>query len=571
MYIVKIANDGIVTEIHGRTQKLTKGSISAGLNSIDSFTFSLLPSNAGFALIRNYKTLVSVYNTNKKRYEFFGRVLATDTGMSESGLITKDVTCESLFGFLCDSIQPYVEERNWTVRELFKTIISNHNEQVESYKQFAFGYEDITAVDLDKNVYCGIQRKNTWETLKEKFIDVFGGEFNISEVEGGDDWLFTPDDFSIFISYVKAIGSKKTTEIALSRNMQSITNEKNPADYITRLIPLGCKLKKNVESTDENGNITVEVVETEQRLEITEVNGGKNYIDDEEGVELYGIHVGTMEWDDVTLPANLLKKGRDWLTENNKIQVKYTVKALDLSLLGLDIDDFCVGNWHPLKNSLLGIDDDGRIIKKTIDICDEINSSFEIGEKFKTASDILQEQINSMGAALNTIAKIEADYVTNQKLNSVSRELSSLIRQTASEITLGISSNYVSVTNEEEYRKSIETQLALLADEIVMKFTTAEEKITAVGSAATTEFEEIYKYISFKGGAITLGNSSSAIKLEIVNDRIAFKKNGVVFSYWDGDNFNTGNIVLGLDKHFILGNYAFKPREDGSVMVVKVG
>lgn len=568
MYIVKIANDGIVTEIHGRTQKLTSGSVSAGLNSIDSFTFSLLPSNAGFALIRNYKTLVTVYNTNKQRYEFIGRVLATDTGMSENGLITKDVTCESEFGYLCDSVQPYVEERNWTVRELLTTIINNHNAQVESYKQFEL--ERITAVDLDENVYCGIQRKNTWETLKEKLLDVYGGEFSFAR-ENPNDFLDAPDDFGIFFSYVKAIGSKKATEIALSRNMQSITNEKNPVDYITRLIPLGCKLKKNVENTDENGNVTVEVVETEQRLEITEVNDGKNYIDDEDGIELYGVHVGTMEWDDVTLPANLLEKGRDWLTENNKIQVKYTVKALDLSLLGLDIDDFCVGNWHPLKNSLLGIDDDGRIIKKTIDICDEINSSFEIGEKFKTASDILQEQINQMGAALNTIAKIESDYVTNQRLNSVSRELSSLIRQTEREITLGISSEYVSVKNEEEYRKSIETQLSVFADEILMKFTNTEEKITEVNGTATTEFEKIYKYISFKGGAITLGEENNPIKLEIENDRIAFKKNGVVFSEWDGSNFRTGNMILELEKHFILGNYAFKPREDGSVMVVKVG
>jgi hypothetical protein len=394
MYIVTLENSKIPTEIHGVGQKLTSAKIVKGINSIDSFTFTLLPTNTGFNKVRDFTTLVKVYNTAQNRYEFLGRVLYSDTTMSESGLITKEVTCESYFGFFCDSVQPYVEERNWTVNGLFRTIIDEHNAIVEPDKRFTIG--TVTVTEKNDNIYCGIQRENTWDTIKSKLIDVLGGEIRL-RVENGVN----------YIDYLEEIGEVKTTEIAVSKNMKSIKQEKDPSAYVTRLIPLGCKLTEDRVIVDEEGKETIETVQTEQRLDVSTVNAGVNYIDDDEAILVYGIHVGVVTWDDVTDPDNLLAKGEAWLAENNKVAVKYSITALDLSLIGLDIDDFNTGNTHPVKNSLIGVDDTARIIKKTIDICNPVSSTIEVGDSLKTLSDIQRDQANQINAASKNFEQLE--------------------------------------------------------------------------------------------------------------------------------------------------------------------
>ena len=183
MYSVTIYNDGIPLEIQNESRKLKSGSVVKGINTIDSFSFTLLPNNPGFARIRDKKTLVTVYNTKKNRYEFYGRTLYSSPEMDSDGLITKEVVCESYFGFLCDSEQTYVEERNWTVYELLEHIISVHNSQLEEYKHFRIGEVD-NSLDANDNLYVGIQRKKTWETIKEKLIDKLGAEVRFRVVDG---------------------------------------------------------------------------------------------------------------------------------------------------------------------------------------------------------------------------------------------------------------------------------------------------------------------------------------------------------------------------------------------------
>jgi hypothetical protein len=383
MYIVTIQNGDIYTEIHNDKEKLLTGNVVKGINAIDSFTFTILPSNIGFNLLKDFKTMVTVFNTNRNRYEFIGRVLYSSAEMTSGGLISKAVTCENLFGYLCDSVQSYVEEQNWTVKGLLQKMIDVHNSLVETEKRFTLG--TVTVEDPNDNLYCGIQRESTWKMIEDKLINVLGGEIQY-RVEGS----------RIYLDYLKQIGEVKTTEIALSKNMKAITRERDPSEYITRLIPLGAKLYED----------------SEERLDISSVNNGVKYIDDEAAIAEYGIHVGYVEWDEVTLPENLLANGQAWLKENGRVPVKYSIDALDLSLLGLDIDDFNVGNTHPITNALLGIDDTARIIKKNIDICDEVKSTIEVGEKFKTLIEIQQDQKKEQAAATKLIKVVSSDYIS---------------------------------------------------------------------------------------------------------------------------------------------------------------
>jgi phage minor structural protein len=388
MYIVTIKNGSKEIEIHGATERVTSGKIVKGINAIDSFSFTLNPANAGFDSLHDYKTQVEVYNTTKKRYEFIGRVLYTSSSMSESGALTKEVTCEGCLGYLCDSVQTYRTPRERNLREFIAEILDYHNGQVEAYKRVDIGtLRD--KVDGSATLIIGTEYgETTWDVIKGLTED-YGGEIRGRKKSSSE-------GTGVFFDWVEQLGESKSTPIALSHNMKSISREINPTSFVTRLIPLGCKLTVEQEVLDENGepvfdddgNVKMETVQTEERLDISSVNGGKNYIDIEEGIEEYGIRVGTIEFDDVTTALALYMKGIEWINKVNRVKIKYRATALDLSLLGLDLHDFDIYNRHPLKNPLLNIDDEARIIKKSIDICEELKSTIEFGEEFETVSSI---------------------------------------------------------------------------------------------------------------------------------------------------------------------------------------
>lgn len=553
MYIVKLKNGNITTEIHGTKEKLKSGSVVKGINSIDSFSFSVLPSNAGFDKIHDYLTLVSVYNTNKKRYEFQGRVLYSSRMMDSSGKISKDVVCESYLGFLCDSVQEYVYERNWTVKELLGFILNQHNSQVEEYKKIAIG--EVTVTDPNDNLYLGIQRNNSWKTIEEKLIKKLGGEIR-----------FRVEDGVIYLDYLKEIGERLTTEIALSKNMKSITREDNPSDYITRLIPLGCKLK------NEDGE------ETEERLDIASVNDGKNYIENEAAAKMYGIRYGYVTYDDVTIPSNLLSKGKMYLQENSKVKVKYSITALDLSLLKMDINDFDVCNYHPIKNRLLGIDDVARVIKKTIDICEEVKSTIEVGDNFKSLSDLQVEKENAIRDAETKIENTKTelkDYVSNKVVGSENQlretitEQYTKIMNDSNKIIMSAVESYMENSDYTHFKETVESQLQVLSDTISMKFTQTTEKLDEVNGELQEKFNNITKYFTFNIDGLTIGQVDNPYKMILNNNRLSMTVGDTEVMWIEDGKVYTQEIQV--TKEFRLFDYIINKDDHENINCAYVG
>lgn len=526
MYIVSIQNGTRSTEIHNEYHKLLSGSVVKGINAIDSFTFSVLPDNPAFGFLRDFTTLVSVYNLSARRYEFYGRVLYTSPQMSDKGLITQEAVCESYLGFLCDSMQEYVEEQNWTVRGLLSHIIDCHNSQLEEYKHFQLGQIGVT--DPNDNLYVGIQRENTWETIKKKLIDVLGGEIR-----------FRVDAGVLYLDYVEQLGGVSSTEIALSKNMKAIVKEKNPSAFITRLIPLGAKIGED----------------TEERVTIDSVNDGKNYIDDAEAIAEYGLHVGYVEFDDVTEPANLLPKAEKWLKDNNKVSIKYSITALDLSLIGLDVDDFDVCNSYPLKNSLLGIDDVARINKKTIDVCDDTKTSIEIGESFKSLSELQREQMVSINTLNKDVYEIIRNYVTNQKLTSEITKTVSLIEQTEERIALSIAKDYATLDEVGRLESKIELSESNILLAVAETYAT-KDSLTEYATKASLELTENSITASVAATYATqteVKNISGELSLKVNKSSLVSELNA------SADVINLKSNRLTIDSDY------FKLEADGSV------
>lgn len=520
MYIVTIENDGVKTEIHNEARKLASGSVVKGINTIDTFSFTLYPNNVGFDLVREFKTLVTVYNTKKDRYEFYGRVLCANPSMDRNGLITKDVTCENYFGFLCDSQQKYVAEQNWTVAGLLSHIIDTHNAQIEEYKRFKVGL--LTVEDKNDNLYLGIQRNNTWDTLNEKLIDRLGGEMR-----------FRVEDDGIYLDYLTQIGRTSETPIKLSHNMESILKEHDPTEYVTRLIPLGSKKD-----------------DSEERVDITSVNNGVDYIDDEEAVEAYGIHVGYKEWDDVTEAANLLTKARQWLTENNRMLINYTITALDLSTIDIDIDDLDVGNTHPIENELLNINDSSRIIKKTIDVPDETKSTVEVGDVFKNLSDIQIQRDKKIASAEKNLSSVDSrvsgvasGVAENKKAISlkVDEQVVNDLECRIDSAEVAINANGVLISTQKTSIDNIANRVKKAEASIEVNAGNIEMKVDVDGVINAINLDE--SGVKIKAKHVDLGDYATADRIKVIE---AMFSSGCTLSLYAKDIY-TGGLNLDGD------------------------
>lgn len=372
MYKVTINNHGHETVIHSpffNDVKLVAGKIKQEINVADGFTFSVLPNNPAYNLIRPLTTLIYVDNTKTGKREFDGRVLMPTEDMSNSGSFAKSFVCESELGYLNDSRQRHGEYHDITVRDFLQVIIDNHNADVADDpidKTFEVGIVEVDSSTGTLYRYLGYE--NTFETIKDKLLDRLGGELRVRKENGVR-----------YLDYLWSIGERKSTEIRIAKNLQSITKEVDPTEYITRLIPLG----ERIESEDEDATDA-----SEARLTIESVNGGKDYLIDHETEQALGtIVVGTQVWDDITQPNILKTRGEQWLAEQNRMKVQHKLTALDLSIIGIDPDAYEVGNWHPVMNPVMGIDENLRIVGKTTDIIEPENNDLTIGDQFKRASD----------------------------------------------------------------------------------------------------------------------------------------------------------------------------------------
>lgn len=375
--------------------RLLSGSIKHGINTIDNFTFNIAFNNPGYNKLNALTTLVEVLNTKNNTLEFKGRVLLPIESMDSNGKFVKSVTCESELGYLMDSSTIYGEYHNISVKDFLKVIIDNHNSQVSTDKQFQVG--TVTVVDNNDSLYRYLGYTKTFEAIKEKLIDRLGGELQIRYENG-----------IRYLDYLESIGEIKATEIRLAKNLQTIELEKDPTSIISRLLPLGSKLE-----------------DSEERLTIESVNNGIKYIDDIEAIEKFGVIVGSVTWDDVTEASNLLRKGQEYIKENNRIKKKYKLTALDLSTIGLDFDSFERGNSYPVINPLMNINENLRVIEKTIDIHNPQSSTLGIGDKLE---DIKDYQLNNIATAKEVKTVKETIQTTVSTLNSVSVELNNTVK-----------------------------------------------------------------------------------------------------------------------------------------------
>lgn len=371
MFIVTITNGAENTIIHSDgTNRISGGKIAKSINAVDSFSFTIYPNNAGYDFLKPLTTAVKVYDENTGKDIFIGRVLKCPDSMDERGLICRKVTCEGRLGWLYDSVQPYVEYKMVGISTVLSSFLSKHNAQVGADKRIELGQVTVTA---SNNYTYTANWDKTMNVIADKLIGKFGGEIQLRDKDG-----------KVYLDYLENIGHGTDTTIELAVNLKTISREVDETAVITRLYPLGAKL-----------------TDSEKRLTIGTVNGGKDYIEDSSLIAKYGVISGPQIWDDVTLASNLLSKGKEYLKSVNRAKVQYQITALDLSRIDKHIEQFELGCWYRVKNSLMGIDEDLRIVGISIDLDNPQASQLTFGDRFETLSGFMTAKTQSLQSAID--------------------------------------------------------------------------------------------------------------------------------------------------------------------------
>lgn len=371
MFIVTITNGAENTIIHSDgTDRISGGKVAKSINAVDSFSFTIYPNNAGYDLLKPLTTAVKVYDESTDKDIFIGRVLKCPDSMDERGLICRKVTCEGRLGWLYDSVQPYIEYKMVGIRTVLSAFLSKHNSQVGADKRIELGQVTVTA---SNNYTYTANWDKTMDVIADKLIGKFGGEIQLRD-KGG----------KVYLDYLENIGHGTDTTIELAVNLKTISREVDETAVITRLYPLGAKL-----------------TDSEKRLTIGTVNGGKDYIEDSSLIAKYGVISGPQIWDDVTLASNLLSKGKEYLKSVNRAKVQYQITALDLSRIDRHIEQFELGCWYRVKNSLMGIDEDLRIVGISIDLDNPQASQLTFGDRFETLSGFMTAKTQSLQSAID--------------------------------------------------------------------------------------------------------------------------------------------------------------------------
>lgn len=564
MYDVTITNGNVQRVIHdhrgaSNAQKLASGSIVDGVNSISSFTFTIYPNNAGYDNLNARTTQIRVRNTKRGRDDFVGRVLQVNPSMDSKGMFSKTVVCEDRLGFLHDSVQPYAEERHYEgdgtrtgLEEFIDVLLNNHNAQVEEHKRIYRGTVTVQPFESSDGVTKGLNWETTFEAIEDKLLNSFGGYICLRETAG-----------VLYLDYLESVGTTRSTKIKVGRNMRSVSKEIDPSGIITRLVPLGKKLVVLDEEGDE--------LETEERLTIASVNDGLDYIVATEYEKEYGIRYGTIIFDEVSEPSNLLRKGIEYLAANNGLAISHDVDALDLSLLGLDIDDFVLYDRYPVENTWIGVDDVLQIIKKTTNVIEPHNSSFEMGDSLKLLSDTMLDHSSGLNDVKNEIPNAVASEVQKQTttIYTYVNESISTIQHDPEKIWAAIEDKATAKSDYETFTETVRNILQMEADGTTMLFQTINEAIKDVGDTEASHYAEILTYIRFNADGIEIGKEGNAITMRLDNDSLTFYNNGTPVAYV------SDNQLYITDGRFLrsvrIGSYGFIPEANGSVSFTYLG
>ena len=366
MYTISAINGSNTATIHANDpdspNRLSAGKFADEVNAIPSFAFNIPAFNPAYNELHDRTTIISIHNDKTGEVDFEGPLIHSKEDVTSAGKVYKACSCEGYLTYLNDSIQPYHHYENTSIPDFLTALFTYHNSVTPAEKHITLGLCDFTGDNTNSKT---TSYRNTLEEIKVNLIERIGGEIRIRKVNG-----------ALVLDFLHQYGVTSDTTIELAKNIYSLSVDTDTSNIVTRLVPLGAQLND----------------ETSERLTISSVNNDCPYIDDATAIAKYGVIMGTVTFDDITVASNLLQRGQDYLTNNNRVKKGYAAQVLDLSLLEpqLNNSQLCVraGNTYHFKHSIIGLDENLRVMKCSVDIFKPYKPEVQIGDKAESITSI---------------------------------------------------------------------------------------------------------------------------------------------------------------------------------------
>lgn len=517
---------------------ILSGKLNLEVNKAGSLEFTIPESNPHYGMIALMKSIVELYDDDKLLFR--GRPYAPNRNLYRDN----EILCEGELAFFNDTYQEPFDYYG-TVAELFTSVIEFHNSQVSAEKQFKVGTINVVNSTEEGNIVrSDIEYQTTWDFLREKFFESeLGGFLHIRHEADG-----------VYIDYLSDLNFLGEQGVTQCINLTDVSEEISTDDLATVVVPLGAKKK------DEEGN------DTDEYLTIADVNEGSIYLEDAEGIEVYGRIVKIVKHDDITDGLNLRQAGLADLGSSVGVATTVEITAADLAKAGYDIDPFAFGTYVDVNIKNLNIDGKMLIKKLSIDLLAPESNTITVGETIKSFTADNAHTIETIGDKFNNIDTGFRD--NRQEFLELIRNVTSIIEQTEQSIMTSVSESYYNKADTDELIASVSTSFEQTYNSFQMTFEKFQQDLDSMEDGIGNEFEQWRKYIRFEDGNIILGEEDNALMLRIENDQITFLENGAPIAYWKNRKFyaEDGEFLTSLQ----LGKFAFLPRASGNLSFMKV-
>ena len=333
--------------------------VKIGENTAGSFEFSILPKHPHYEEVNELTSVITAYDGNEEI--FCGRVVEITKDLYNR----KKVICEGELAYFNDSIQRPARYQGLTVRGYLETLVNIHNQQVKNQgidKTFKVGA--VTVQDNNDYVYKYTNWESTLEVIKTDLLKTYGGYLRIRKENGVR-----------YLDYLADYPNTNTQVIEFGSNLLDFTHDMVASDIVTAVIPIGARLED-----------VTEVEGLDAYLTIKDVNGGVDYVYSQEAVKSYGWIFKTVKWDDVHVADNLLKKGKEYLSDIQFAQITLTVSAVDLHMLHVDMERIKVLDRIRVTSTPNGLDRFFPVSEMTIYLDKPSNNKLTLGTSYSKNS-----------------------------------------------------------------------------------------------------------------------------------------------------------------------------------------
>lgn len=316
------------------------------VNKAGSLEFTLPQSNPKYASYSKLKSIIELKEDEKTI--FHGRVLNDERDFYNN----KAVFCEGELAFLNDvPFPPYDYNTGITIQQYLTNVLDHYNANCSEYRHLYLGtVNGASSTSLIKGV--STEYTDILTGLSDNIIDPYGGYF-----------ILRRDDSQqkTYLDYYADQSNLSLQTIEFGKNLLDLTEYIDASGIYTRIIPLG--------KTDDEGN----------RLDISSVNDGKNYLSSAEGENLFGIITVTASNNDIEDAAGLKEYGQTLLDKAISETLTITIKAVDLKRAGVDVEAIDVGKYVRVLSLPHNIDDHYLCTKITLDLTNPANSEYTFG------------------------------------------------------------------------------------------------------------------------------------------------------------------------------------------------